>query len=146
SGWAALNDMAFVISGTGTRTAEAFEGAATGAPLLHIEWLPASAPVIFANPPDSDAAANQIGELAAAGTVVGITASAADPDPGASVTYSIDDERFAIDAGTGVVTRSATGTLDHESEAAVTVTVTATSSDGSRAQQAFTVNVLDDPE
>jgi len=138
--------MAFVISGTGTRIAEAYEGTATGAPLLHIEWLPASAPVVFGDPPDADAAANQIGELAAAGTLVGLTAAAADPDPGASVTYSIDDARFAIDAATGVVTRSATGTLDHESEPAVTVTVTATSSDGSRAGQAFTIAVGDEPE
>jgi hypothetical protein len=38
SDWAALNDMAFVISGTGTRTAEAYEGGATRAPLLHVEY------------------------------------------------------------------------------------------------------------
>ena len=37
-GWSALNDMVFVITGTGTRTAESFEGTATGAPLLHIEY------------------------------------------------------------------------------------------------------------
>ena len=146
SGWAALNDLAFVVSGTGTRAAEAYEGSATGAPLLHIEWLPPSAAVVFGDPPDTNAAANQIGELAVAGTVVGITASAADPDAGATVSYSIDDARFAIDAVTGVITRSGIGTLDHESETSVTVTVTATSSDGSRAQQAFTVAVLDDPE
>jgi hypothetical protein len=36
--WAALNDLAFIITGTGVRTAEAFEGSATGAPLLHIEY------------------------------------------------------------------------------------------------------------
>ncbi|MDW4550721.1 metallophosphoesterase [Defluviimonas sp. D31] len=40
SGWTNLNSMAFIITGTGTRTAEAFEGDATGAPLLHIEFLP----------------------------------------------------------------------------------------------------------
>jgi hypothetical protein len=37
-GWSTLNDMVFVITGTGTRTAESFEGTATGAPLLHIEY------------------------------------------------------------------------------------------------------------
>ena len=38
-GWSALNDMAFIITGTGTRTAEAFEGGAARAPLLHIEYV-----------------------------------------------------------------------------------------------------------
>ena len=37
-GWSALNDMAFIITGTGTRTAESFEGGAAKAPLLHIEY------------------------------------------------------------------------------------------------------------
>jgi hypothetical protein len=31
------NDMAFIITGTGTRTAEAFEGGVATAPLLHVE-------------------------------------------------------------------------------------------------------------
>jgi hypothetical protein len=39
-GWLAGNDMAFVITGSGTRTAEAYEGGAARAPLLHIEWSP----------------------------------------------------------------------------------------------------------
>jgi hypothetical protein len=38
-GWSALNDMAFIITGTGERTAEAFEGGAARAPLLHIEYV-----------------------------------------------------------------------------------------------------------
>jgi hypothetical protein len=38
SGWTMGNDMAFVFTGSGTRTAEAFEGNAASAPLLHIEW------------------------------------------------------------------------------------------------------------
>src|SRR5690606_26920020 len=135
SGWDALNDMVFLISGTGTRTARAYDSRPDAAPLLHIEWLPASAPVVFSTPPDADASTNAISELAAAGTLVGITAAAADPDPGATVTYSIDDERFAIDPDTGVVTRSGTGTLDHESTPSLDLTVTATSSDGSQAQQ-----------
>lgn len=142
-GWSALNDMVFIISGTGTRTAEAFEG--KNAPRLHIEWVPGSDRVVFNDPPDIDSAANQIGELAASGTLVGITASATDPDAGDTVTYSIDDERFVIDAD-GVITRSEIGTLDFESEPSVTVTVTATSSDGSGAQQSFTIDLLDEPE
>ena len=40
-GWAPGNALAFQFSGSGRRTAEAFEGSATGAPLLHVEYLPA---------------------------------------------------------------------------------------------------------
>lgn len=43
--WAALNDMVFLVTGSGTRTAEAFEGGADKAPMLHIEYsMPATEP------------------------------------------------------------------------------------------------------
>jgi len=45
SDWAALSDMVFLITGSGTRTAEAFESGATTAPLLHIEYT-SSGPVV----------------------------------------------------------------------------------------------------
>jgi hypothetical protein len=38
-GWTALNDMVFTITGSGTRTAESFEGDADGAPMLHVEYV-----------------------------------------------------------------------------------------------------------
>lgn len=147
-GWAALNDMVFLITGTGTRNARAYDSRPEGAPLLHLEYYvpPASDPVAFNNPADVDPAANQIAELAIAGTKVGITASAGDPDAGDTVTYSIDDPRFAIDAHTGVITRSATGTLDFETQTSITLTVTATSSDRSMATRAYTLDILDSPE
>ncbi|MFK0689094.1 putative Ig domain-containing protein [Mesorhizobium sp. IMUNJ 23033] len=149
SGWAALNDMAFLITGTGTRTADSYEYSPSSAPLLHIEYIlpgPVSAPVAFDTPPDADATANQITELAAAGAPIGITASATDPDAGSTVTYSLNDERFAIDASSGVVTRSANGTLDFETQSSINLTVAATSSDGSTTSHSFTVAVLDSPE
>ncbi|WP_189524375.1 cadherin repeat domain-containing protein, partial [Mesorhizobium sp. M4B.F.Ca.ET.143.01.1.1] len=96
-------------------------------------------PVAFNAPPDADTTANQIAELAAAGTAVGITASAKDPDAGSTVTYSIDDTRFAINASTGIITRSGTGTLNAASEPTVALTVTAPSSDGSFDTHAFNV-------
>jgi len=37
-GWASGNAMAFIITGSGHRTADAFEGGAANAPLLHIEY------------------------------------------------------------------------------------------------------------
>ena len=36
--WVAGNDLAVIVTGSGTRTAESFEGSATQAPLLHVEW------------------------------------------------------------------------------------------------------------
>ncbi|RWA77666.1 MAG: hypothetical protein E5X49_07590 [Mesorhizobium sp.] len=149
SGWAALNDMAFLITGTGTRTADSYEYNPASAPLLHIEYTlpgPAGSPVAFNTPPDADIATNQIAELAAAGTAIGITASATDPDAGSTVSYSINDTRFAINSSTGVITRSGTGTLDFETQSSINLTVTATSSDGSTANQTFTVAVTDSPE
>lgn len=149
TGWANLNDIVFLINGSGTRTAESFEGKAAAAPLLHIEWQssgPVGNPVAFNTQPDANPAANQIGELAAAGVGVGITASASDPDAGDSVTYSINDNRFTIGTTSGVITRSGTGTLDHETEGTVIVTVTARSSDTSTATRNFTINILDNPE
>ncbi len=148
-GWVALNDIAFVITGTtGTRTAKSFDGNAAAAPLLHLEYyVPAAgSPVAFNNPIDANPAANQIAELAVVGAAIGITASASDPDAGDTVSYSINDTRFAIDATTGVITRSGSGTLDFETQTQITLTVTATSSDHSTATQTFTVNVLNSPE
>ncbi|WP_245262334.1 RTX toxin [Mesorhizobium sp. WSM3626] len=148
SGWVALNDMAFVISGTGTRTADSYEYNPASAPLLHVEYLlPGSGkPVAFNTPADSNSATNEINELAAAGAPTGITASATDPDAGSSVTYSINDARFDINSSTGVITRSAVGTLDFETQPSINLTVTATSSDGSTANKSFTLAVLDSPE
>ncbi len=39
SDWAELNDMAFFVTGTGARTAEAYDGDRSGAPLLHVEYV-----------------------------------------------------------------------------------------------------------
>ncbi|MER8464781.1 RTX toxin [Mesorhizobium sp. M1396] len=148
SGWAALNDMAFLVTGTGTRTADSYEYSPASAPLLHIEYLlPGSgSPVAFNSPADANAAANQIAELATAGAPTGITASATDPDAGSTVTYTINDSRFVINSSSGVITRSSTGTLDFETQPSINLTVTATSSDRSTASQAFTLAVLNSAE
>ncbi len=37
-GWGSGNAMAFVVTGSGERTAEAYDGSSSKAPLLHIEW------------------------------------------------------------------------------------------------------------
>jgi Ca2+-binding RTX toxin-like protein len=91
---------------------------------------------------DTNAAANTIAEDAAAGTGTGITVHADDPNPSDSVSYAIDDPRFAIDANGNVIV--ADGALfDHETEASVVVAVTATSSDGTTSRQEFTIDISD---
>jgi hypothetical protein len=42
-GWASGNEMAFVLSGTGHRTARSYEGRAAGAALLHVEFASGAA-------------------------------------------------------------------------------------------------------
>jgi hypothetical protein len=39
-GWASGRALALFVTGTGVRTAESFDGAATKAPVLHVEWTP----------------------------------------------------------------------------------------------------------
>jgi hypothetical protein len=41
-GWASGNALAFIVTGTGHRTASAYEAGAAKAPLLHVEWEPAA--------------------------------------------------------------------------------------------------------
>ena len=93
---------------------------------------------------DTNAAANSVSENAAAGTLVGITASAIDPDMTDVVTYSLADSaggRFAIDATTGVVVVA--GALDAEVATSHAIVVRADSTDGSFNTQAYTIMVAD---
>lgn len=41
-GWTGGNALVIIITGTGTRTAEAYDGDPSGAPLLHVEWTGSS--------------------------------------------------------------------------------------------------------
>ena len=96
---------------------------------------------------DSDAAANEVGENAANGSVVGVTALATDADATNTITYTLDDDaggRFAINASTGVVTVANSTLLDYETATSHNITVRATSSDGSSTSAGFTINLTDD--
>ena len=46
-GWSEASSMAFVISGSGKRVAESFDGSSGGAPLLHIEYETGPPPTTF---------------------------------------------------------------------------------------------------
>ncbi len=100
-------------------------------------------------PTDGNAAANTVAEGAAAGTTVGVTASATDVN-GGTVTYSLTDNaggRFQIDAATGVVSVSAFGAthIDYEgSGPGHSYSVTVQASDGTlTSSQTFTIGVTD---
>ena len=98
-------------------------------------------------PVDSNAAADSVAENAANGTLVGITANAADGDAtNSGVSYSLTDDaggRFAIDANTGVASVADGSLLDREAAASHTITVRATSQDGSTADTVFTIGLGD---
>ncbi|MFN9417092.1 MAG: beta strand repeat-containing protein, partial [Pirellula sp.] len=94
---------------------------------------------------DTNAAAENLNENAAIGTVVGITAFASDADGTTNtVTYTLDDSssgQFAIHATTGVVTVA--GTLNYEAGASRNITVRATSADGSFSTRVFAITLND---
>ena len=80
------------------------------------------------------------------GTVVGVTAAAADADATTNtITYTLQDNdggRFAIDSSSGVVTVA--GAIDREADGASrNITVRATSADGSFTDQVVTININD---
>ncbi len=37
-GWSSGNDLVVLVTGTGERTAESYDGSSSKAPLLHVEW------------------------------------------------------------------------------------------------------------
>ncbi len=39
-GWASGNALVIIVTGSGKRVAESYNGDQNGAPLLHVEWLP----------------------------------------------------------------------------------------------------------
>ncbi|WP_420797151.1 cadherin repeat domain-containing protein [Aquabacterium soli] len=98
---------------------------------------------------DAGAGANSVIENATAGTTVGITASAIDPDVIDTVSYSLSNNaggRFTIDALTGVVTVANGSLLDREATASHNITVVATSTDGSSTSRSFTITLIDQNE
>jgi hypothetical protein len=88
---------------------------------------------------DADGTSNSIHETDAAGTQVGITATATDVD-GDTVTYTLSDDRFEVD-DSGVVTIADHAFFDSQVESSVDLAVTATSSDGSTSSETFTVAI-----
>jgi hypothetical protein len=55
SGWVQNNSLAIIISGTGERGAEAFDGDQAGAPLLHVEYMVGNPPQVSITNPSNGA-------------------------------------------------------------------------------------------
>ena len=120
-GWASGNALAVIISGSGHRTAWAWDGKKTAAPLLHIEYT--TAPPVE-SPPVARLTVAQVPNPAL--TVIADGAASTDTDLTPIASY-----RFDFGDGTPpVVTLAPTATASHTYAVAGTYTVTVTDSKG----------------
>jgi hypothetical protein len=94
------------------------------------------------------AAPTLVAENSDAGTVVGVTALATDPDTSDDVAYEIVDQNspFVIDPTSGVISVAPGADIDRETTPTIDVTVKATSTDGTSTTKTFTVEVGDEDE
>ena len=72
-GWVSGNSLALIISGTGERTAESYNGTALGAPLLHVEYN--------TGPPNNPPTATDDSASTAEDTLVAVNVATNDTDP-----------------------------------------------------------------
>jgi VCBS repeat-containing protein len=127
-----------------TVTATASDGSLTSSQAFTINV----SDVAMTTPVDANGAGNSVAEGAAAGTAVGITASATDPS-GPAATYSLIGDTsaggFTINASTGVVTVANPAKIDFESTGpGHTYNITVQASNGVQTtSQVFTVGVTD---
>ena len=94
---------------------------------------------------DLDPAVDAVAEDAVAGTAVGVTAAATDPD-GDRLAYSLvvdADGRFAIDSVSGVLRVAEGAQLDHETAGSHLVRVLAVDGRGLESLRDFTIAVID---
>ena len=89
SGWVSGNSLAIIISGTGERTAESYNGSAAAAPQLHVEFIPPAAnqlPVVDAGSDHTVSLASATTTIPAAATLTGSVADDGLPTPPAATT------------------------------------------------------------
>jgi hypothetical protein len=83
-GWQSGNAMAFIVTGSGRRVAESFEGTAAGAALLHVQFGAAGgnlSPVVSAGP-------DQLISLGQTASLDGTVSDDAQPNPTPTTTWS----------------------------------------------------------
>src|SRR5215211_2468192 len=103
SGWAAGNALAFVVTGSGHRTAVSFDGSASKAALLHVEYQ--QAPTNRA--PSVDAGPGQVISLPGGAALDGTVTDDGQPSSTPSTTWSKV-------SGPGTVTFASPGAVDTE--------------------------------
>lgn len=122
-------------------------GSASCAVVISDGWMETTIPISIAfvaagGPPtapvDADGTANNLPENAPAGTTVGVVPNAIDPEGGAvAFALTAGDDRFAIDAATGIITSRIP--FDFETTGSATCAVVA--SDGSTTSAATVVTI-----
>ncbi len=144
-GWTADSALALTISGTGTRTAESYNGTQASAPLLHIEWtMPADGvPTLDLDGDDSSGATGD--DFAATFVALGAAVSVADTD-----TLITDSDSTTLESATITITNPETDDVlafgampgginaTLEADGSVTLSGTATLADYALAIQAVT--------
>jgi uncharacterized protein YjiK len=84
-GWASGNAMAFILTGSGHRTAVAYDGAAAKAAVLHVEFLPPSSANL---PPSVNAGPDQTITLPQSAALDGTVSDDGQPNPTPTTTWS----------------------------------------------------------
>jgi hypothetical protein len=133
SGWSPGNSLVIIISGTGERTAESYDGIPTAAPLLHVEYLPPGTtntpPSVTIDSPANGSTYNVSNSIDFSGTAN----DSQDGDRTASLAWesSIDGpigtggsfSRSDLSTGVHLITATATDTEGLEGFATTTLTV-----------------------
>ena len=134
SGWASGHSLAVIVNGTGHRTAWAYDGSPTLAPLLHVAYVPVTLPE---QPPVARLTAAQVASPPL--TVYADASGSTDGDSTPIASY-----RFDFGDGTPVVVTTApTSTALHTYSTAGNYTVTLTATDtGSLTSAPVTAGVL----
>jgi hypothetical protein len=138
-GWIPGNDMVFIITGTGTRTAEAYEGESANAPLLHIEYdntTPNTTPTV--SNPMGDVNVNED----ALNTIIDLTLHFDDLEDGsAGLEYSVFSNDTPTLVGTLITDDTLTLSYTANTSGSANITIQATDSGLESVEDAFVVSV-----
>ncbi|MEJ2261757.1 MAG: hypothetical protein P8X83_08960 [Nitrosopumilaceae archaeon] len=141
-GWSIGNSMAFIITGDGERTAEAYDGESGAAPLLHIEYE--TTPTPPNNPPTTTPIGDYIVFENTVDTEITLTEHFDDAEDGATgLTYTV----FANDnpglVGTSISDGSLTLSYTPDAFGEANITIRATDSGLLTVDDTFNVTVLE---
>jgi PKD repeat protein len=140
-GWASGNALAMIVTGTGHRTARAWDSKPAGAPLLHVEYTTGPPPPNTA--PNVNAGADLTVTLPAAASLDGTVTDDGLPNPPGATTTS-----WTLDSGPGTVSFQNANAIDTQATftLAGTYTLRLTANDSSLTNSdTAQITVLDAP-